>query len=328
MLVSALTAGSLPGICAAAETTAADRATARAMLDDGYALLSKGDASGALKRFTGADALVGVPSTKLAMAKAQVALGALVEAHDTLTAALRIPISPDEPAALKRARAEAAELLAQTTPRICELTIVIAGAESFMPAVRVDGAVVPTEALVAPRRVNPGHHTIEASVNAAETSAVADLAEGEKTTVTLDLTAAIAAAAKSANGSGDAARGSSQRDASSEHGRSRFEERAPWILSGLSVGIVGAALGTATGVMALGRQSDAEANGCVANECPPPAHADVNAAKDLATLSTVAFVIAGVGIAGAVVAWIFPGRRTVAKHSLLDLAGFAGGVRF
>jgi len=304
---------------AAAEPTAADRATARAMLDDGYALLSKGDAEAALKRFIGADALVGAPSTKLAVARAQFALGQLVEAHDTLTATLRLPAPADEPVAFKRARADAAELLAQTTARIPELTISIVGAEGQPVIVRVDDAIVPVEALVAPRRLNPGRHTIEASVDGAKVSAVAELAEAEKATVTLDLTTAIAST-PAASTSPDAPAASTPPDAPAAPRReaapsARSDDRLPWVFAGLGVAVVGAAVGTTAGFVALGRKADAEANGCVDNRCPPSAHADVDAAKDMATVSTIAFVAAGIGLAAAAVTWLLPGPSASAARS-------------
>src|SRR5262249_8798932 len=144
-----------------AEPSAADRATARVMLDEGYQLLAKGKSSEALQRFVGADALMNhLPTTKLAVARAQIAMKQLVEAEDSLTSALRSRPQPDEPAAITKARDEAARLLADTTQRIPELKIVVSTPAGVSAQVSVDGNAVPIESLVAPRRMNPGQHSV------------------------------------------------------------------------------------------------------------------------------------------------------------------------
>src|SRR5262245_48866855 len=171
-----------------ATPTAADKASARAMLEDGTALLKKGDYTEALRLFFGADALVSLPSTKLAMARAQVMLGQLVEAEDALLAALRMPGASDEASALRQARADAAQLLDRTKPRIPELTIVVSGRAASTATLRVDGVVIPKEAWVAPRRLNPGTHHVELQVASAEAPIKEriEVAEAEKKTLRLD----------------------------------------------------------------------------------------------------------------------------------------------
>ena len=72
---------------ARAEPSASDKETARGLMATGRADRSNHDLAGALKAFTGADAIMHVPTTGLEVAKAQIDLGLLVEARDT---ALRV----------------------------------------------------------------------------------------------------------------------------------------------------------------------------------------------------------------------------------------------
>src|ERR1700722_14015621 len=81
---------------ASAEPTAADRATARTLMQQGRDLRDKGDLKEALKRFQGADDAVHAPSTALELARTQVALSLLVEARDTLAAIRRLPVKPND----------------------------------------------------------------------------------------------------------------------------------------------------------------------------------------------------------------------------------------
>ena len=59
-----------PSRAARAEPTAADRETARALMQDGRDLRDQGDKSSALARFRAADDIMHVPSTAIRVAKA------------------------------------------------------------------------------------------------------------------------------------------------------------------------------------------------------------------------------------------------------------------
>jgi hypothetical protein len=273
---------------AAAEPSAANRVTARALLDEGYALLAKHDASAALAKFTAADAIMNVPSTKLAMAESHVALGQLVEAQDDLNAALRMPEPASESRGLRKAREDCAKLLAETAPRVAELTFTLSGDATAQ--VRVDGAVVPPAALTAARRLNPGTHEV---VVAGMSPQTVTLAEGERKTIALAMPAPkkeVAAPPVLVAPPPPPERPS----------------RVPWEIGGLAVGGAGIVFGAVSGFVALGSKSSAEAAGCVDNRCPPPAHSDVDSAKQWATISTVGFAVGVVGLAVAAVAYAWP----------------------
>ena len=94
---------------AGAQPSAADRETARSMMQEGRDLREKGDLKGALQRFKAADDIMHVPTTGLEVARTQVSLGLLVEALDTIANIHKVPPAADEPAPFKDARNKADE---------------------------------------------------------------------------------------------------------------------------------------------------------------------------------------------------------------------------
>jgi hypothetical protein len=173
---------------ALAEPSSADKETARNLMKEGDAKFGSKDYAGALKAYQGAHAIMQVPSTGLPLAKAQIERGLLVEARDTLLQVSRHPKDAKEPAAFAKAREEAADIAQKLTARIPSLNIVVEGAPSDSAVVAVDGASIPGAALAAPRKVNPGTHTITASASGFRaTSATVSVKEGENEKVTLKL---------------------------------------------------------------------------------------------------------------------------------------------
>ena len=81
----------------AAEPSASDRDTARALVIDGRAKLAAKDHEGAYKAFKAAHAIMGVPTTGLDLAKAEEALGLLVEARTTALDVTRMAPSRRSP---------------------------------------------------------------------------------------------------------------------------------------------------------------------------------------------------------------------------------------
>jgi hypothetical protein len=163
-------------------------AQARELLNMGLELRSKGDAAGALEKLEAAHALVRTPITGLELGRTYMSLGKLVEARETFLSNGRIPERPEETARSKAARKESDDLAEQLRSRIPSLSVKVTGVPSDTVAVTIDGASVPTEALSAPRLVDPGRHAISArstSGGMAETSV--DLKEGESRAVELKI---------------------------------------------------------------------------------------------------------------------------------------------
>src|SRR4051812_21534293 len=165
-LIAAVLLGASP---ASAEPSLSDRETARSLMDDGDAKRDKGDFKAALKSYEAADAIMHVPTTGLEVARAQAQLGMLLEARETLGRVARLPPRPGEPAPFTAARKTAEQLSTDLAARIPSVTVMIANAEPGQtPQLVFDGEAVPPAAAQAPRKVNPGRHTIVARVGTNE----------------------------------------------------------------------------------------------------------------------------------------------------------------
>ena len=91
------------------------------------------------------------------------ATGKLVEAREAFLSVGRIAVQPAETSRSVAARKESAELAEAVRPRIPSLVVHIVGVPEDSVAVTIDGAAVPTAALIAPRLVDPGSHRIVAT---------------------------------------------------------------------------------------------------------------------------------------------------------------------
>ena len=176
---------------AASAQTASDRETARSLMDEGFQRREKGDHKGAFERFEAADALMHVPTTGIEAARERIALGQLIEARESLSAVIRYPIRSGEPAPFGEARMQAQRLDDELGARIPSLKIVVRGLEAG-GAVTVDGGEVPMATLIAPRRVNPGTHTVVARSGGREKKEQITLRERESRELVIEIPAAPA----------------------------------------------------------------------------------------------------------------------------------------
>jgi hypothetical protein len=295
-----MTAGAVASMFATtqaqAQVSAADRETARSMMQEGRDLRDKGDLKGALQRFKTADDIMHVPTTSLEVARTQVALGMLVEALDTIAGIRKTPALADDPTPFKDARLKADELDAQVEGKVPSITITVTGAaEGETPAISVDGVSLPAAAANVPRKVDPGHHVVTARAPSGQAKGEIDVAEGEKKDVQLALT------------SGGTPEGENPpSDQGPEGPRNIVHTPGPLTYGGIIVGGIGLVGGAITGLMTLSKAS------AVKSECKGPnmtctttqGQSDLNAGNSLATISTIGFAVAGAGAAVAVVSLI------------------------
>jgi hypothetical protein len=270
-----------------ADPSLSDRETARSLMDDGDAKRDKGDHRGALKSYEAADSIMHVPTTGLEVARAQAQLGLLLEARDTLGRVMRSAPKPGEPAPFSAARRAAEALSAELGARIPSVTVLVTGAEaSPPPQILVDGEAVPPAAAQAPRKVNPGRHTVVVRSAAIEKNAEVVVSEHDARTVTIDLRPRAIGAPPSDEAEPKAGRPSSLPKALA--------------IGGFSLGVVGIGVGAVTGLMSLGKISDVKKE-CAGNVCPTRLQSEVDSARSLGLVSTIAFVAGGVGIGVGVV---------------------------
>jgi hypothetical protein len=90
-----------------------DRERARALVHSGRDKRQSGQTAEALEDFKRAHAIMSLPTTGLEVAKTQIELGQLAEAHETLLEVARSPARAGEPAVFAHARGEA-QALAET----------------------------------------------------------------------------------------------------------------------------------------------------------------------------------------------------------------------
>ena len=271
-------------------------------MDEGKARLHANDYPRAIEAIGKANDLMHVPTTALALAKAHLAAGHLVEARDAAIAAERLPREDREPRVFDAARKQAAELARELKPRIPTVRLRVEG-----PATRivVDGTEVPLSIAGEPIAMNPGKRTIRVTGDAGEARAEVDLAEREAKEVALVL--------------GHEAEPPPPRPAPAvkttppderQHGM-RTPLAKGLLYGGLGVGVLGLGAGAVTGVMTLSRANRVEPQ-CANDICAPTARDDLDSARTLGTISTVAFVVGGVGIAAGVVGLLLPKRSHVA----------------
>lgn len=184
----ALAALCFQGRAALAEPTSADRETARNLLKEGDEKFAAKDFAGAIKAYQAAHSIMQLPTTGLALAKAQIEKGFLVEARDTLLQVSRLSKEPGEKPVQGQARDEATQLAGKIADRIPSLLITVDGPPADSVTVTVDGAVVPPATLGAARKVNPGSHTIVATAAGYQTTTrILSIKEGDNEKVALAL---------------------------------------------------------------------------------------------------------------------------------------------
>ncbi len=276
---------SLTSTALGAEPNAADRETARGLMARGRDQRDKRDFAAALESFRAADAIMHVPTTGYEVAETEAAMGKLVEARDAALAVARLPPRADEPAPFAAAREKARKLSDDLEGRIPTLVVRVSPANPA-PEVTLDGAPFPAVALGVPYRLDPGHHHIEAKRDDLVSKKDVEVGEHDETTVALDL---VALAERHDDGG---------HLLPHEHVRSPL----PRILmySGLGVGAAGLVVGTVTGLMAL-HQTSTLKDRCPNDACPPSVYDaqsfqdDKSRASTMGTISTVSFVVGGVG---------------------------------
>ena len=271
----------------ASAPTAADRATARNLMIDGRSRRHAGDLRGALEKFRAADALMGVPTTGLELARTQAELGLLVEALDTCARVSRYPATEDEPGPFREARNEARKLQAELRLRTPSLRFVFPANEDTRGVeLRVDGVMIPREALQVPRLLNPGMHEVET------------ISGSHRRVVTVTVEAGTA---------GEVALTLPQRDDTKPPAASgRGREPSPWVLGGFTTAAIGGTVGIVAGVIAWSERKGLD-GACPNHTCPPNEADRIDRAHRYADVSTYAFVVGGIGAAVGIGALLTPG---------------------
>lgn len=287
---------------ALAVPTAAQRETARRLMDEGKERTRAGDKERALEAYQKAHQLMKVPSTGIALTKAHLALGHLVEARDVALEVVRMPRESSEPAVFEKARREARELDASIKPRIPTLRIVVKGGPATH--VTVDDAEVAPLLLGEPVAMNPGKHTVAAkNADGADKRADVELAERDAKQVDLVLPvpkpAVVLAPAE-------------PRPAPTPPGGGeRTKVANVLVVGGFGIAAVGLVTGGIMGALTLSKAGSLKAQ-CEKDICDPAAKNDLASAGTFGAISTIGFAVGGAGLVVGVVGLLLPKTKAEA----------------
>ncbi|EYF06941.1 hypothetical protein [Chondromyces apiculatus] len=288
-----------PATALADDISDADRATARTLAVEGQDALERGDFRTALDRFSRADAIIQAPTLRIGVARAQVGVGELIKAQETYNRILRENLSADAPEAFVLAVEEARKEVAHLAPRIPAVTITLAG-DAPSPRVTIDDVALPAAVIGVRRLVDPGPRVIRATAEGyVPAEARVSLTEGSHQEVRLTLTRVGATPPAAGGKSPDGAEGGG------------FPAKTLGIVA-LGVGGAGLILGGVTGGLALGKHSDLSER-CPGGQCPSGEASTLDSYHTLGTLSTVGFVVGGVGVAAGTILLLTAPRASSAS---------------
>jgi hypothetical protein len=291
---------------AGAQPSDADRATARALAQEGQDALDAKDYRKAADRFGRAFALFPAPTLTLGLARAQRGMGKWLAAQTTYLRVINEKLPADAPAVYAQAIADADAELAALDALVPGVVLVVEGAPEAR--VTVDGEPVPRAALGVRRPTDPGSHVIRAEADGFVPAQVTvTLAERATETVTLRLTSSAAQPGPPPPPSSAAA-----------------VQRALG-LTGMGVGGLGLLLGGVMGGVAVGKH-DTLAALCPMGHCTGQQGA-IDGYHTIASLATAGLVSGGIlaaaGVALFVTAPRTPGPKGARIEPVLGL-GYAG----
>jgi hypothetical protein len=280
----------------------ADRATARALGQEGQQALDGKNYATAEDRFRRADKILHAPTLMLGLARSLAGGGKFVEAQETYNRIVREGVPPGAPEVFKRAVDEATKEVDAVASKVGSVTITVkaaAGGDVGDPQAVLDEHPINSASLGVRRAVDPGDHVLRVSSTGFKTAEVrfsvtAGGSVDEPVTLEKDLTATPVAAPPP--GPGGAAAGFETVPAVPP---TKGHSVLPWVAFG--VGGAGLVVGVVTGIIAMGKHST------LGNECPGGTCSSAGALSDLdsyhsiGTISTIGFVVAGVGGAAGVV---------------------------
>ncbi len=309
-----------------AQSSDADKASARELLLSGLQALEKKDFATAAEQFSRGEALYHAPTLLLGLARARRGLGQLVAAEDAYSRVATSSLPSDASDAFRQALVDARAELAEIRLRVPAVTILVKGPATAK--VTIDGAPVPSAALGVPRFVDPGKHTIRGAARGfTAVEATITLAEGKKEQLTLELKPKAGESPDDEPSAGAQPQGGPGGKLPAPPAKASPLKTLGFV--GLGVGAAGLVVGGIAGGLALGKHSDISKQ-CPGGSCPSNAgsalRGDVDSLHTLALASDVAFGVGGaLAAAGLVLVLTGPkaNRSTGAIRPLVGL-GFVG----
>lgn len=287
----------------------ADSATAEVLFEDGKRLAAASNFAEACPKFAESQRLDPAAGTLIHLGNCYEKLGKTASAWATFldaAAAARQQARTDW-ADLATARAEALK------PKLARLAIVVAERPAGL-VVRRDGTILSEASLGAPFPVDPGPHTVELSAPG-RTPVTLSRVVGDGEQAKLE-TPPLALGAATPPGTPPLA--ATPPAPAPERGSATLG----YAIGGL--GVVGLGVGALTGILAIGKNGDSKDLCPADGRCADQAGVAANdSAKTLGTVSTIAFIAGGVGVAAGafLVLTAGPKSRPSAKVSVAPALG-------
>lgn len=260
----------------APEAAGQDAGAAREMGRDGIALFDQGEWAQALDKLKAAEAMFHAPTLVLYIARCEQKLGHLLAARAHYQAIIAERMPADAPEQFRNAKDTAYSELQALDKQIPSLLVIAQG------PVTLDGREVD---VAAPIRVDPGEHTLTSG--------------GVSRTVSVKAGDGVVRVALAGDEAADEEAPAAGMDAPPEAGDS---EGPLWpAITAFAVGGVGLGVGIATGVMAMSKSDEIKSRCIDEVHCLSSDASLGDEAQTLATISTIGFVVGGVGLAAGVV---------------------------
>ena len=296
----------------AQDAASQDIAQARQLGQQAQAAFDAGNFPESEKLWTAAVKLYGLaPTLTLGLARTQAKLGHVVAAQENYNKIIREwGNNPSPPPAFKDALEAAKAEVGAVSAKVASVTLTVEGATN--PVVTIDGATVPAAALGLKRPVDPGAHKVAASADGFHPASTDfTVAEGGTAVATLKMEKLPPGAEGAAAGTA----GGGSTDPSADK-----KSNTTLALVAFGVGGAGLVVGSITGLIALGKAGDLKDKcGPDKSTCPADSQSDIDSYKTMGTISTVGFIVAGVGgAAGLILLLTSPKTST----------GSAGGSRY
>lgn len=309
----------------------ATRNAARNLANEAKDSFDQRDFERARDLFHRAYTLVPAPTLALFEARSLASLGRLVEAEEAYMRAARTKLDSQSPEQFRKAVDDAENALVTVRSRIPKVIIAPTGpgARDAGLVITLDGNALRSALWGVEAPIDPGSHTLTGAAPGGQSAEVKfSIGEGERKHVDIDVPSGAVAhslVAKTASASPSPV----DAEATSRDAPSPMQKRVGFVVGG--VGIAGLATGIVTGLMATSRHSQAE------SQCPRQVCVEGSAGQDavdsfrsLRTVSTIGYIVGGVGLAGgAVLILTAPSsekRRSPSASVNLWLNGSTAGV--
>ncbi|MBS2012392.1 MAG: hypothetical protein JST00_05875 [Deltaproteobacteria bacterium] len=285
---------------ARADSTAAETAAARTLGQDGVMLADQGKCAQAIEKLERAEKLRHAPTTAVRLGECEINVGKVIAGTERLQRLLREGLPNNPPKSFVTAMDRAQRVLDAGLPKIASLRVTLRAPKDAKPTVTVDDEPMKEALIGTDSPVDPGPHVVTAkAVGFLNATEKVDLKDGETRGITLTLQPDPSYKPEPPPKPAPSTTTTAPPPVAADTGSSSSASVLPWVAFG--IGAVGLGVGAVTGIIVAGKKSDLD-SGCLADgRCPPGQRSTLDSANSMATVSTIGFVVGGVGIAAGVV---------------------------